>query len=168
MIDIIDFFKQQVELWNEEKKCGFCWHFEYVERLSDLNESVQTEDDECCMKVFLTDFTFNKTRQYPSNDGGRYYTIGESISYRFNLYILANDTIGRNVYNEIKDHSIDESKWATILKPIMFCIGDLDFCEIIDKPIRYDSENWQAQLDMMDSNYSGWKINLGLTEKIPI
>ncbi len=164
MIDIVDFFEQQIELWNEERKCGYCWDFEYVERISDLNESEQQED-ECCLKVFLTDLTLTKNRNYANN---QFYITSKSVTQRFNLYFLINDRIDINVYQEQKRHPIEESKWKKILKPIMDCISDLDFCVITGLPIRYDSENWSVVLDFQDQNYSGWRVQFSLTETIEI
>lgn len=168
MIDVVGFFEKQIHKWNEEARCGECWHFEYVQRLSDLNETVQDDDTQCCIKIFLTDLTISKARQYPTNDGGRYHVMARTNSYRFNLYILKNDSIGRMTYAEQNDHPIDESKWRTILQPLMMCLDDLDFCDILEVPVRYDSENWQAQLDFMDSQYSGWQVSMSLTEKLEI
>ena len=163
MIDLVDFFEKQIAKWNEEEKCGYCWEFEYPERISDLNESQQEGD--CCLRVFMTDLTFSKTRGYdPTNS----YIISQAVTQRFSLYFLMNDRIDINVHKEQKRHPVSESKWHTILKPIMDCVGDLDFCEILGLPIRYDSENWQAVLDFQDQNYSGWRVQLSLTERIEI
>ena len=50
-VDIVDFFKEQTETWNEEQRCGFCYSFGAPLFNSEIN--VQQTDD-CCMQVFLS------------------------------------------------------------------------------------------------------------------
>ena len=47
---------------------------------------------------------------------------------------MVRENLGVNNYNEIKDHPIEESKWETIFKPIIDCLGCdniLDTCELL-------------------------------------
>src|SRR5690554_3052176 len=165
MINIVDFFEKQFEKWNEERKCGYCWKFEFSQRLSEVNESRQ-EDDDCCVMVFMVDYNIQKIRSYPASDTGHFVENHLSYNHNFNLLFLIHDDIGTNVHSEIKGHPKEESKWSRILNPLAQCLEDFDACEIIKKPLRYNSETWRVLLDYMDNNYTGWQANYSLTEKI--
>ena len=163
MIDFVDFFEKQIAKWNNEELCNSCWRFEYSQRLSDLNESFQLEDD-CCIMVFLTDLTSSKIRSY----GDSPWATSKRIRHSFNLYFLKHDRIDINVHKEIKGHPVEESKWHTILKPIRDCISDFDFCELIGSHVRYLREDWNVELDFQDANYSGWRVQYQFEENIDL
>lgn len=162
MIDFVDFFEKQIAIWNDEELCDSCWKFEFSERLSEINESNQTDDD-CCIMVFLTDYRPSKIRNYNTDSQ---YKMSERIRYTFSLYFLQHDRIDINVHKEIKGHPVEESKWNTILKPIIECVGDFDFCELIGKPVQYLRDEWNPVLDFQDNNYSGWRVQLQFEERL--
>lgn len=163
MYDIVEVLRDLIEAWDEERKCGFCWEFEAPLRESDLNESVQ-KTEECCVRVFVTNLRISKNRRY--NLQASHYKASQVNSYSFDLNVLMRDDIGTNVYAEQAGHPISESKWERILKPLMLCIGDLDFCSQ-SAVLTYGSENWEAIIDRYDS-YTGWRINMTINERIEI
>jgi hypothetical protein len=84
---------------------------------------------------------------------------------------MATDSIGRNVYDEIKDHPLSESKWMTILKPIYDCVSAddiLTFC--LDLGYVVEIQRWIGTqiIDSKeyDNNYTGWKFNVRLKEQL--
>ena len=160
MTNFVDFFQAQINKWNDEQLCGYCWEFEAPLRLSDLNESVQKTDD-CCVRVFMTDWSFNIIREYAPNNYVKDYKVRQN---RFSLYFLLNDRIDINVYKEQDGHPLSESKWETILKPILECLQEFDFCELYGQPAQYVSEMWRPTLDYADQNYSGWRIDYTINE----
>src|SRR5690625_1016931 len=153
MVDIIGLLHSVICRWNEEEKCGYCWEYEAPLRESDLNES-EPKDERCCVRVFLTDFTINKNRRYNNSS---HYMTGQTNSYSFILNVLMQDGIDTNVYLEQEGHPLGESKWKRILKPLMLCIQDLDFCED-NAVLTYASERWEPAIDVYH-NYTGWRIN---------
>lgn len=159
MIDIVDFFKQQVELWNTENKCGFCWEFEAPLRESDVNES-EKKNEECCVRVFLTNLSIRENRQY---DRESTYIMRHGRDYSFDLHVVMYDRIDINVYQE-QAYPLTVSKWVTILKPIRECLQCLDFCEILGRQMWVVNENWTTKIDWLDNNYTGWTVNMTLRD----
>lgn len=165
-MDVVNFFKEQVSLWDEEEKCGFCFEFDAPLTDSGVNESqMQTNPDECCpVKVFLTNLRERKNRTYSTSTG---LLTDYTIDYSFTLYLLKLDRVDTNVYAEQLGHPICESKWSTILRPLQECICEetiLEFCKIIGK--RIDITAWDAstKINWLDNNYTGWAINITLRD----
>lgn len=163
MIDIVKVIHKQIKIFNKKEKCGFCWEFEAPMRLSDLNESEKKNDD-CCVRVFLTDLRIQKNRRYPS--ASPYWHNEKTNTYSFNLHLYMYDRVDLNVYKEQAGHPLRESKWIKILRPLMKCFDEFDFCKLTGKQLRYDAEIWDPQIDVFNSNYTGWIINYRLTELI--
>lgn len=162
-IDIVNFWKQQTDIWSEENKCGLCWSFGAPLVNSQINV-VQTED--CCVNVFLTDIKFREviTRLQQSN-----LVTRKTCVWTFSLWCLVQTDLGINNYNEIKNHPIEESKWNTIFKPLIDCLGCdniLDTCEILGVTNVNVDMNTDATLvhNYLDNNYNGWRINYQFTQ----
>ena len=164
-MDVIDFFKQQTNIWNEELKCGFCWEFDAPLTDAGVNESImQTDSDECCtVKVFITNLSERKNRQYNNNTG---LLTEYTADYTFTLHVMAFDRIDTNVYSEQLGHPLEESKWISILKPLQDCVCEenvLKFCDIICKKIKIINWNAVTRINWLD-NYTGWSITITLRD----
>lgn len=165
-MDVIGFFKQQVDKWNEDEKCGFCWEFDAPLTDSGVNESVmQTDPDECCpVKVFVTNLSKRDNRTY---DNRSTLLTDFNIDYTFTLHVLKFDELGTNVYAEQIGHPVSESKWVTILKPLQDCVCEeniLEFCELICKKIKIINWNATTRINWLDNNYTGWSITMTLRD----
>lgn len=161
-LDIVNFWKQQLDLWNEEKKCGLCFEFSAPLVNSQIN-IVQSET--CCVNIFLTDIRFREDRAYNNVTG---LVTSKTCVWTFTLHALTTVPLGVNNYNEIKGHEIDESKWNTVFYPIIDCLGCdniLDFCDIIGKQLDI-RQIGDAQLihNYLDSNWNGWRITYSFSE----
>lgn len=163
-MDIVDFFKKQTEHWDAEGKCGFCW--EFGAPLEEAEANKQQTERGCCVNVFLTDLKKDVVRGYSSQTG---FQNSRADNYSFTLYVLKRDELGKNNYNEIIGHPIDESRWETILKPLQECVteeGVLEFCNILG--INIDIPRWSmsTKINYLDDNYTGWMIRATFREKI--
>jgi len=164
MTDVVSLFSEIVTRWNDEERCGFCWKFTAPMYDSELNEFQFTESDKCCILVAITDYGFeeiisrNTQTFLPSID----------VVHTFNLHFLSTGDLGRNMYNEIKDHPLAESKWATILNPIRECIGLSGV--LAECPNTIIIDRWlfgqnSVKLNWLDNNYDGWSVNVRLIDK---
>lgn len=162
MVDIVSITESNVSDWNDEEKCGYCWEFTAPIRQSDLNE-YQFRGEGCCVLVAITDYRWSCTPGYDRLTG--LPNLGYSL-YDFNLHFLMAGDVGLNVHNEIPDHPTNESKWATILEPLMQCVGckPLDFCTSLGYNLEVTRWSAQPRLDWMDMNYDGWSIQVQLRE----
>lgn len=162
-MDIVNFWKEQVNVWNENNKCGLCWEFSAPLVNSQIN-TVQKETP-CCVQVFITDITFNETLVRNSVTG---LTTSKTCVDRFTLWVLIESPLGVNNYNEIKGHPIDESKWSEIYLPLKECLGCeniLDTCEILNQTnVNVDLNNATLVHNYLDQSYSGWRINYTFTQ----
>lgn len=162
-MDIIDFFKKQIDIWNENNKCGLCFEFSAPLVNSQIN-TVQKETP-CCVQIFITDITFNETLVRNSVTG---LTTSKTCVDRFTLWALIESPLGVNNYNEIKGHPIDESKWTNIFLPLKECLGCeniLDTCEILNQTnVNVDLTNATLVHNYLDQSYSGWKIQYTFTQ----
>jgi hypothetical protein len=161
-MNIVSFWNEQVNLWNEQHKCGFCWEFSAPLVSSQINIF---QNENCCVKIFLTDVKFREERKTNFLTGLTEY---KKCIWSFSLYAVLKENLGVNNYNEIKGHSIEESKWETIFYPLINCLGCdniLDTCVILGKEIQI-AQNGDAQLihNYLDENYNGWKINYIFSE----
>lgn len=162
-MDIIDFFKKQVDIWNEQDKCGLCWTFSAPLVNSQINI---VQEEECCVNVFLTDIRFREIKNRNSVTG---LITSKTCVWNFSLYVLKKENLGVNNYNEIKGHPVDESKWETIFKPIIDCLGCdniLDTCDILGLTnVNVDMPSDAILIhNYLDDNYNGWKLNYSFTQ----
>lgn len=160
---IVKFWKDQVDLWNMQEKCGLCWEFSAPLVASQIN-IVQSET--CCVNVFLTDIRFRESKQRDNITG---LVLSDFCVWSFSLYALSKSPLGVNNYNETKGHPIEESKWETIFKPLIDCLGCdniLDTCELLGVTNVNVDMNGDATLihNYLDENYNGWKINYQFTQ----
>lgn len=162
-MDIVNFWKQQTDLWNEQNKCGLCWEFSAPLVSSQIN-IVQKES--CCVSVFLTDIKFREviTRNQNTN-----MIIRKTCVWTFSVWCLIPVNLGVNNYNEIKGHPVNQSKWNTVYLPIIECLGCgniLDTCELLGvKNVNVDMQGDATLIhNYLDSNYNGWKINYTFTQ----
>lgn len=167
-LDIVKFWKDQTELWNEQQKCDLCWNFAAPLVNSQMNIVQQELDSEteCCVNVFLTDIKFREVKNRNSVTG---LVINKTCVWNFSLWCVLPVQLGVNNYNEIKGHPIDESKWSTIFKPLIDCLGCdniLDTCELLGVTNVNVDMPTDATLvhNYLDNNYNGWKINYSFTQ----
>ncbi len=167
LMDIVKFFKDQVDIWKDENKCGLCWDFSAPLVQSQIN-IVQTESEEqaCCVKVFLTDIKFKENKK---RDSKTTLVTGKTCVWNFTVWYLIESPLGVNNYNEIKGHDVSESKWNEIFYPIINCVGCdniLDTCGILGMSNVLVDMVGDAVLvhNYLDSNYNGWKVNYSFTQ----
>lgn len=163
-MDIVNFWKEQVNIWNNDNKCGLCWEFSAPLVNSQIN-TVQ-KDTPCCVQVFITDITFRENIVRASTG----LTTSHTCIDTFTLWALVESPLGVNNYNEIKGHPIDESKWSEIYLPLKECLGCeniLDTCEILNQTnVNVDLTNATLVHNYLDQSYSGWKISYVFTQII--
>lgn len=160
-MDIVKFWKEQVEKWNEDNKCDLCWDFSAPLIESASNIVQPTQGKECCVKVMLlrervtafsTSNNYNSTTQL---------LVNQNCSTSFQLLVLFDSKLGINMYNEIKGHSTDESVWVTKLSVIEECLkcdANLDFCLFLGNQYRITQWSGVQVVNYLNSNYVGYKI----------
>lgn len=163
MMDIVDFWAKQVQKWNDENKCGFCW--EYAAPLVPSQINI-VKPENCCVNVFLTDIRF---REIKNRNAQTSLIVSKTCVWNFSVYVLLPKNLGINNYNEIKDHPISESKWETVFKPLIDCMGCdniLDTCEILGvSNINVDMPSDAVLVhNYLDMNYNGWRVNYSFTQ----
>ena len=160
-MNIVQFFKNVSDVWNEENKCGFCWNFSAPLSESSMNEYTPTNDKKCCVNLFITNYTTSngyKLAQAPGINIGA--TSLDWCDHIFTLYVVKNAEIGLNTYNEQPNHDVEESLWSTILDPLQNCLGcgnEIDLCDF-GNDFEIIKWNMEAVKYKDDSNYTGWKI----------
>lgn len=164
MLDIVDFWKKQVDLWNEQNKCGLC--FELAAPLVTSQLNIVQEEKPCCVQVFLTDIRFREIKNRNSVTG---LITSKTCVWNFSLYVVKKVPLGLNNYNEVKGHPVDESKWVTLFQPLIECLGCdniLNTCEILGLTNMNVDMPSDATLihNYLDDNYNGWKINYSFTQ----
>jgi hypothetical protein len=158
MFDIVDFFKEQTEKWNEQERCNFCYSFGAPLFNSELN--VQQTDD-CCVQVFLANISVKSN--FAQQVGMRGYKELISCVYTFDLYLLKQVPMGQNNYNEIANHPIEESKWENIFKPLLNCFAcGINECNEIVFFGGYNNYNVSLVDNYLDNNYNGIKITASI------
>jgi len=160
-MDIVLFWKQQIDIWNEQEKCGLCWEFSAPLVASQIN-IVQKET--CCVQVFLTDIKFREEKVIDSITG---LTRSKKCIWSFSIHALLSENLGVNNYNEIKGHSVDESKWTNIFYPIIQCLGCdniLSTCDILGRSISVQQQGDAQLIHNYLDDYNGWKINYTFSE----
>lgn len=163
-MDIVQFWSQQVAKWNEINKCGFCWEFGAPLVNSQIN--IQQSNDPCCIQLLLSNIRYRSTKN--RNPISQLIT-NEDCTWTFTLHAVTEKPLGINNYNEIKGHSVDESKWNTIFAPLLECLGCesiIDYCEILGYDVIVNQIG-DAELihNYLDNNYNGWKITYSFTLK---
>ena len=162
-LDIVDFWAKQVAKWNEESKCGFCWEYSAPLVPSQINIVLP---EKCCVNVFLTDVRF---REIIVRNSVTSLITSKTCVWNFSVYALLPKQLGINNYNEIKGHPIEESKWVTVFKPLIDCLGCgniLDTCEILGVTNVNVDMSGDALLihNYLDNAYNGWRVNYTFTQ----
>jgi len=161
MFDLVKFWQDQINKWNEDEKCGLCFEFSAPLVNSQINA---TESETCCVNIFMTDVKFREDKVI--NSITQLQQSSKCI-WNFTLYAVIQKDLGINNYNEQKEYPVTESKWNTVFYPIIQCLGCdniLDYCEILGYKIEV-RQNGDATLvhNYLDSNWNGWKINYSFT-----
>lgn len=164
-MNLIEVFSKQVEIWNAEEKCGFCWTFGGVTDRAGIERYKIREESKCCVHVFITDRTTTKNYTYPHPNPFHSEVI---CGTNFNLWLLVPSEIDLNNYNEIEGHPIEESLESTILSPLRNCVGCdevLDMCETAG--YLFNTVSWTASdvYRIFSNNYTGLRISINLNER---
>jgi len=162
-MNLVSFWQQQIDKWNTDTKCGFCWDFSAPLIESATNIVQPTPGKECCVKVmFLQDKqpAFSTSNAYSNQTG---LLNSQTCSTSFQLLVVIDSKLGLNNYNEVKGHSTEESRWETILQRLQECLScdaNLDFCTFLGSTRRITSWSGQQVINYNDSNYCGYRINV--------
>lgn len=164
-MNIVDLLERQVQKWNEEQKCGFCWTFGAPLTESAANLQQPREDSKCCVQVlFLQDkvVPFSTTNVYNQFTGLRERAV---CTRNFQILFLLPEDLGRNNYNEISGHEVSQSKWAMTLQRLQECLScdvHFDFCELIGR--EYQLTQWSAkqEINLFDDIYSGYRVTAAI------
>ena len=161
-MNIVKFWEDQVNKWNEESKCGLCWTFGAPLVESKINIQQFEEDKECCVKVF-----FLQDKQPAFSTSNTYSQTGFVnqivCNKNFQLLVLFDSNLGLNMYNEIKDHPTSESVWSdklSVLQDCLACDAQIDFCEIIGQSSRITQWSGQQVINYLSSTYVGYRISV--------
>ena len=157
-MNVINFFKDLAQSWDEQSKCGSCWKFGAPLSESGLNKSISKPEEACCTHLFVTSYRIGSQYRYNGTTGLQNY---EAADHSFVLYAVQQVTdIGQNVYNEIPDSLVDDGLWAKIQEPLLGCLGsgrELELCEL---GYDFDITSWIMETVMLkeDQNWTGWRI----------
>lgn len=157
-MNVINFFQELSNRWNEINKCDYCWTFGAPLGEAGMNSSVSKDDEKCCVHLFVT---YYKTSSGYSKNQKTGQSNREWCDHIFTLYAVKHSDISLNIYNEQPFHPIEESLWKTHLEPLQNCLGcgkELELCEL-----GYNFEIFKWDMEIVkkyeDSNFTGWKIN---------
>lgn len=157
-MDIVGFWAKQVEKWNNEKRCGFCWQYGAPLVHSEMSNQQFEAKEDCCVRVFVVDPSGSegRTRNYRTG-----FITDEWCDENFTLYALMPVPMGVNNYNETLGYPIEESKWNSVYLPLKDCLGCdnlLDFCEIEGYEIEIVSKRWALVHNYLSEYYNGWRF----------
>lgn len=159
-MDIVQFWQDVAEAFNDVAKCNFCWFFG-APLSNDMANRQQSPVEACeCVHLLLTETAKNSIKGYSSSTGLLNSHVDD---YTFTLLAVKKDEIGTNTHNEIAGHDISEGKWQKILRPLQECLeGDevLErlFCEILGDQLRITNWRMKVKKNYHDANYTGWEI----------
>lgn len=157
MITPIEFFKKQVEIWNNEQFCGSCWDFGAPLSESGFEAHKIKEGKECCNQLIITDYSTDESNEYNTAN----FTRRKTCTHRFTMYIVKASSIDINTYNEVDGHPTEESKWETIIKPLFECFNCdamIDMCEVNGYLIQIPQWRVEKVINKTSNNYDGIKI----------
>lgn len=164
-MDIVDFWHDQTEIWNEQEKCGFCWTFGGGITEQGISNYKVRKGEECCVHLFITNIV---EQTFPTIDPLRNQWTGGFCDMSFTLWALVPSSIDINNYNEMPGHPIEGSAWAKILSPLQGCFGcepTLD-CEIIGYYPTITRWMKTAVFKKHEMNYDGWRIDVTFRKNI--
>lgn len=158
-MDLVQFFQDLADKYAADKKCGLCWSFGAPLSESGLNKQEITQENVCCVQMFLTDYSIGSEYRYSQRTELLNF---ERCLHNFTLYVVQQvDDTGISTYNEITGHPISQSLWQTVYKPILDCLGcgkELYLCEL---GYDFDIIKWALKKVHLrgDRNLTGWKID---------
>src|SRR5690554_3299762 len=159
----IDFFKEQIAIWNDEQYCDSCWSFGAPLSESAMNLQQLRDGEECCYQLMITDYNSRTTTEYNNTP----YPTRVVCDHRLTIYVLKQSRIDINTYNEIDGHSECESKWETIIKPLFDCFACnavMNSCEILGYPLRITQWDVSKVINYADNVFDGIRITANFRE----
>lgn len=167
-MNFIDFFQKQIEKYNNEQKCDFCWFFSAPLEESAINIQQLRDDSKCCVQVMFTQNEGNAFGVQNQYDNRSSLLTDSFCSENFNLFFLIPNRLGQNNYNEIDGHGIEESRSAELmrLKDCISCDLNLDFCEFLGMNFQITQWSGRQFLNYQDNNYIGYKVSVTLRKRI--
>lgn len=168
-MNFIDFFQRQIDKYNEDEKCGFCWFFSAPLIESAVNIQQLREDSKCCVQVmFLQDkqAAFSTSTTYDEKT-----TFIKDVfcteNFRLLFLIPFPNALGTNNYSEIEGHPIEESKSEKLmeLKDCISCGFQLDFCELIGTTWQVMKWEGYQRINYQNNNYLGYEVNVTLKKR---
>lgn len=162
-MNIVDFWQAQVAKWNEEEKCGLCWTFDAPLTESGVELYQPETGKECCVHVLLTQDKvppFTMVNQY-SQQTGRMNQ--RTCSWTHQVYFVMTTDLGVNNFSEIKGHSTESSRWASVLQKLQECLAcdaNLDFCEIMGADYRVTQWSAAQVVNYTSHNYTGYRLTI--------
>lgn len=157
MIDIIKLWKEIIETFNDEERCDWCWEFYAPLQESRLNIVKATEQNKCCVKVFVLR---NEPQDFGSNLTYNRGFVSSSQNYEnYKVLFLISSKEGLNNYNELGSHPVSESRYETILKPLRECI-QRDILTDICEDFEVTAWNGRYIYDYQDELYYGIEIRI--------
>lgn len=139
-------------------KCGLCWVFQAPLSEAGMNAAEFEEGQECCTKIFLTYYNYQSGFVKSGTTGLEKTGF---CDYFFTIYVVQSGPLGVNVDKEQPGHALTESIWATVLTPLMDCLGCGNEFDLCDLGYDFDIMRWSMTPVILkhDENYSGWKID---------
>lgn len=167
-MNYIEFFEKQIEKYNKESKCDFCWFFSAPLTRSAMNVQQLREDSKCCVQVM---YVQDEGSAFSTQNNYNFQTTFRQEAYcqeNFILYFLIPDNLGKNNYNEIDGYSIEESRSEVLmrLKDCISCDVNLDFCEFLNQEMFITRWDGYQHILKEDNNYIGYKVYVSLRDKM--
>lgn len=156
-MNIVQFWQDQVKIWNEEQKCGFCWAFGGGLTEAGINAYRIREGEECCVHLFVTVPTLLPHNE--NNENG--LVVNPKCDYGFVLWALKPSRLDINNHNEIPSHDENEGAWNSIHYPLIECLGcdEMQYvCENLGYAVEISRWMMEAVFKQFDNNYDGWRI----------
>lgn len=162
------YIERQINKFNEENKCGFCWEF-YAPLTEDAMNKQQLKNNENCSCVHVMMTRDNMTafgNDYRYNE--RLGQNAEIFEYKnFKLFFLKRQGMDVNNHIEILDNDTSKSK-INFLEELEDCISQFyfDFCDEFDK--NWVMQRWQGTqlINYLDNNYTGYRVDVTLRRRV--
>lgn len=167
-MNFIELFQKQIEKYNADQKCGYCWFFSAPLTESAANIQQLRDDAKCCVQVmYLQDrqAAFSVQTNY---DERTTFIRDRFCTENLRLLFVLPDELGKNNYNEIDGHPVNEGRWEDLmtLKDCIGCGFQIDFCELIG--VQWQVVKWEGfqRILYLDNNYIGYEVNVTLRSRI--
>jgi hypothetical protein len=164
-MDVVKYFKGLTRMWDNESRCGFCWVFgaPLTEGQANIQKVEEEDAENCCVRVMVRDVRVRRQNAY--GDSG---FLSEVVQDHFLvLDVVVPSKMGVNNFNEIPGHPVDESKWETIIYPLLECVTEesiMDLCKLLKTYIQVPTWDASMKLNWLDNNYCGWSISMTLRD----